>query len=326
MKTGAVIVAAGLSSRMKSFKPMLQLGGSTVIKTAIETLKSAGVDPIVVVTGREAERLQHHLAPLDVTCIYNQDYRTTDMFFSACLGLDWIRERCERLFFLPADVPLFSKRSLLTMMGFMDYAQCDILLPSHKGHAGHPVLLQNAVIASLLQFKGDGGLRAAMASIDCSKETIELLDMGMTLDADRPEDYQRLKQYAAAMSQTNPVTCSVQLSFSRREVFFQDDTAVLLEKIALAGSLSAACKLLSISYSTGWKMIKTAESQLSFDLLDSHPGGDRGGSSQLTLQGTEFLTMFLKMKRELELYSEQLFQANFSNYLPGGTTAVSYTH
>ena len=37
MKTGAVVLAAGLSSRMKSFKPMLPLAGSTVIKTAIST-------------------------------------------------------------------------------------------------------------------------------------------------------------------------------------------------------------------------------------------------------------------------------------------------
>ncbi|MCE5196179.1 MAG: hypothetical protein LLG09_03505, partial [Negativicutes bacterium] len=70
----------------------------------------------------------------------------------------------------------------------------------------------------------------------------------------------------------------------------------------------------------GWNMIKTAESQLGFALLDSHPGGERGGSSQLTAEGTQFLTMFLKMKRDLELYSEQLFQANFSQYLPGGET------
>ena len=51
METGAVVVAAGLSSRMKSFKPMLPLAGSTVIKTAISTLRAAGVTTIVVVTG-----------------------------------------------------------------------------------------------------------------------------------------------------------------------------------------------------------------------------------------------------------------------------------
>ncbi len=58
MRTGAVMVAAGMSSRMKSFKPMLQLAGSTVIKTAISTLKSAKVAGIVVVTGNNAEELK----------------------------------------------------------------------------------------------------------------------------------------------------------------------------------------------------------------------------------------------------------------------------
>jgi choline kinase len=67
---------------MKSFKPLLQLGGSTVIRTAIETLQSAGVSPIVVVTGREADALQRHLQSLAVHCIYNKILSTTDMFHS----------------------------------------------------------------------------------------------------------------------------------------------------------------------------------------------------------------------------------------------------
>ena len=38
-RTGAVILAAGLSSRMHEFKPLLELGDSTIIVRAIENLK-----------------------------------------------------------------------------------------------------------------------------------------------------------------------------------------------------------------------------------------------------------------------------------------------
>ena len=69
MKTGAVVLAAGLSSRMKSFKPMLPLAGSTVIKTAISTLRAAGVTTIEVVTGKNAEALCKHLSEVDVECV-----------------------------------------------------------------------------------------------------------------------------------------------------------------------------------------------------------------------------------------------------------------
>ena len=54
-KTGAVLVAAGLSSRMKDFKPMLPFGTSTASRHMIGMLKSLKADPIVVVTGYRAE-------------------------------------------------------------------------------------------------------------------------------------------------------------------------------------------------------------------------------------------------------------------------------
>lgn len=58
-KTGAVLVAAGLSSRMKDFKPMLPFGTSTASRHMIGMLKSLKADPIVVVTGYRAEELRH---------------------------------------------------------------------------------------------------------------------------------------------------------------------------------------------------------------------------------------------------------------------------
>ena len=57
-KTGAVLVAAGLSSRMKDFKPMLPFGTSTASRHMIGMLKSLKADPIVVVTGYRAEELE----------------------------------------------------------------------------------------------------------------------------------------------------------------------------------------------------------------------------------------------------------------------------
>ena len=57
MRYAAVIAAAGLSSRMKSFKPLLPLADDTIIGTLIDTLKQAGVADIVVVIGHKAEEM-----------------------------------------------------------------------------------------------------------------------------------------------------------------------------------------------------------------------------------------------------------------------------
>ena len=61
MSTAAVIAAAGLSSRMRDFKPLLCLGSSTVIGHTIDALRTAGAAPIVVVTGYQSAVLERHL-------------------------------------------------------------------------------------------------------------------------------------------------------------------------------------------------------------------------------------------------------------------------
>lgn len=314
METGAVVVAAGLSSRMKSFKPMLQLAGSTVIKTAISTLKSAGVSKIVVVTGRNAEELEKHISNLDVICIFNENFEETDMFYSACMGLKYIQHKTDRVFFLPADVPLFSRQSLFTMIGYMDVSNCSILTPLHNGKRGHPLLLKNSVISDLLVFKGEGGLRGAVDMFSGPKDMIELPDIGMTIDADKPEDYELLQQYAKSFVLSQPITCSVRVNLSRREVFFDNNVSDLLQRVSQTSSLSEACCSMGISYSSGWKMIKVAESQIGFPLLSSHTGGAYGGGSVLTEEGRELLETYCQFQQEVCQFSELNFHKYFSRY------------
>ena len=48
MQTGALIVAAGKSSRMGDFKPMLQLGSISIAQRVINNFRQAGISKIVV--------------------------------------------------------------------------------------------------------------------------------------------------------------------------------------------------------------------------------------------------------------------------------------
>ena len=57
MQTAALIVAAGMSSRMGDFKPLLNLGSISVAQRVIATLHQAGVSKIVMVTGYNAVTL-----------------------------------------------------------------------------------------------------------------------------------------------------------------------------------------------------------------------------------------------------------------------------
>ena len=72
MKAGAVIVSAGLSSRMGAFKPMLPFGSETIIRHNALSLLNAGCSPVCIVTGFKSDLLKEHLSDLPVICIENQ--------------------------------------------------------------------------------------------------------------------------------------------------------------------------------------------------------------------------------------------------------------
>ncbi|MDR3294649.1 MAG: NTP transferase domain-containing protein, partial [Clostridiales Family XIII bacterium] len=56
-ETAAVILAAGYSSRMGGFKPLLKIGGMPALEIQLRMLRSAGIGDVVVVTGHARERL-----------------------------------------------------------------------------------------------------------------------------------------------------------------------------------------------------------------------------------------------------------------------------
>lgn len=87
MQTGALIVAAGKSSRMGDFKPMLQLGSISIAQRVINNFRQAGISKIVVVTGYNADALERHLASNHVIFF---EMRTMKLLICLILsGLDW---------------------------------------------------------------------------------------------------------------------------------------------------------------------------------------------------------------------------------------------
>ena len=162
MRTGAVVVAAGHKSSVSSFSPMLPIGDSTVIRRIIITLKRSGIDPVVVVTGKQGDEVEKHIAGLRVICLRNQNYGNTQMYNSICLGLNYIEDLCDRVFILPAKFPMFLPETIKRMMD-MD---AQVVCPVFEGRRGHPVLVSSNIIGKLLNYKGEKGLRGALRQAD----------------------------------------------------------------------------------------------------------------------------------------------------------------
>lgn len=189
MKYGAVIVAAGMSSRMGIFKPLMKIQGVSMIRHVIHTFQQMGVQEIVVVTGHNAELLEAEVAKCNVTCIRNEAYKTTEMFDSVKIGINYMIDKCDEAFFTPADVPLFSYR---TGKFLQSYSKGDIRIPVCNGRDGHPVLIRQKFLPQILSYQGNCGLRGALEMCGADVSRIDVNDPGVFMDADTRMEFRAL--------------------------------------------------------------------------------------------------------------------------------------
>jgi molybdate transport repressor ModE-like protein len=307
METGAVIVAAGMSSRMGDFKPMLNIGSISIAQRIIATLQQAGVTKIVVVTGFNADRLEHHLSKNGVIFLRNENYETTQMFDSAVIGLSYLRDKCSRALFTPVDIPLFTAGTVDLLMR----SGADFVCPVYKGEQGHPIMISAEVVARIVEDSGEGGLKGALSRCGVKETFIEVNDEGVIHDADTKDDYRSLLEYHNRQI-LRPV---VDVRLAKEKPFFDTKTAMLFFLIDNTQSVRKACKQMQISYSSGWNIINATEAHLGYPLIERSQGGDKGGKSTLTPAGKDLLRRYEKFKSEVRTSIDELFNKYFSETL-----------
>jgi CTP:molybdopterin cytidylyltransferase MocA len=194
-KIGVVIVAGGLSSRMKDFKPLLSIGKRSMIETTINNFRSVGADEIVVVTGYRANDIEGRLNNSNIKFVRNENYEFTQMFDSVCIGLKELKQRVSMIFVTPADSPFVQKFTLKKMIKEMGNSDLKALQPSYKNMNGHPLLLSSDAVGEILNHDGTNGLHGVIDKFKDSYVNLSFVDPGIILDADTPEDYLKLIEY-----------------------------------------------------------------------------------------------------------------------------------
>ena len=303
MTDAALIVAAGMSSRMGDFKPMLNIGSISIAQRVVATFQQAGVEKIVMITGYNAIQLEKHLSGLGIVFLRNENYSTTQMFDSVCIGLRYLRDKCDRVLFTPVDIPLFTAATVKALLD----SDAELACPAVGEETGHPTLIAESLFGQILSDPGDQGLRGALNRCGAEFRRIQVEDRGILHDADTPEDFQALLKYHNRQL-IRPV---LQVSLSKEKVFFDSRTAMLLRLIEETNSVRLACQRMQMSYSSGWNVIRTLEDQLGRTLVQRSQGGAGGGKSSLTEDGKGLLAQYEAYSAALHEDAQNRFEDFF---------------
>lgn len=173
-----IILAAGFSTRMGRFKPMLPFGGKSVLAHVIDTWHRAGVHQVVVVGGFKKELTGRCARACGA--LFTENPKPEDgMFSSVAAGLT-----CALNAF-----PLAVRRTISAAVRAAETSDDGYVIPVCGGFRGHPPFLSRAAAEAALTMNPERGLQSVLGELSCGEVPVD--DPYINMDMDRPADYDR---------------------------------------------------------------------------------------------------------------------------------------
>ena len=183
-KLAGIILAAGTSSRFGERNKLLcPYRGQAMVRWAAAAAITAGLEPVIVVTGCDAANVQLALEGLALEFVHNDGF-ADGQAGSLRTGIAAVPDSCSGAMILLGDMPDVSADIIEQLMdGFA--GETEIVVPRYEGMRGNPVVLGRAHFAGLDQISGDRGARELLTSN--AVRFVDIASQAVLRDFDTPD-------------------------------------------------------------------------------------------------------------------------------------------
>jgi molybdenum cofactor cytidylyltransferase len=188
----AVVLAAGLSTRMGRLKQLLPYGEHTVIEQVVATLLASPVQDVLVVTGHERAQIDAVLENWSVRVVFNPGYAEGEMLSSVQGGLRALPSASQAALLVLGDMPGLDVDVIrLLVQTYLATGDRSIYIPSYRMRAGHPVLVPRPFWQAILEAPRQASLRSVLRGPDTPIIWVEVDTASVLRDVDTPDDYEQ---------------------------------------------------------------------------------------------------------------------------------------
>jgi molybdenum cofactor cytidylyltransferase len=189
----AIVLSAGESRRMGSPKALLPIKGTTFIEEIVSSLKATKVAKIIVVLGHNPEQVKSKVESLSVSVVINPDYLKGQLssLIAAIRSLQADAAKVDGVLVHLVDHPFISRSVVNEMIDSFFKSKKLIVIPTHKGKRGHPVLLSSRLFPELLNAPLDQGANTVVRAHRDETLELETDDKGVIIDIDTPDEYRQ---------------------------------------------------------------------------------------------------------------------------------------
>jgi len=188
---GAIVLAAGASSRIGRDKALLEYLGVPFLIHIRGVIESAGLLPTVVVLGRSADKILEELDLSSSTVVRNLEPDTGPLQ-SLKLALAALNHMVDGVLVWHVDRPRIRTRTVEQLARRAQQGPEPIVVPSYGGKRGHPIVFMRSVFDELLHTSNALGARAVVRADPQRVAVLPVDDPAVLEDIDTPEDYREL--------------------------------------------------------------------------------------------------------------------------------------
>jgi nicotine blue oxidoreductase len=188
VSAAGLVLAAGEGLRFGRPKALVELDGQLLVDRAVDTLRAAGCDPVVVVLGAGAVEVCHR-ARLDAAIVVVNDAWATGMASSLCTGLAALADiGASAAVVSLVDQPRIPAAAVARLVErWRDGAAA--VVATYDGEPRNPVVIDASVWPEVMSVvTGDVGARAWLRTRPDDVVHIACDDLGSAVDIDEPAD------------------------------------------------------------------------------------------------------------------------------------------
>lgn len=185
MSIAGIVLAAGASTRMGENKMLMRLEGETLVRRAARRALAAGLSPVIVVLGHEADRARAELDGLPVDVVLNPDF-TGPTSGSLHRGIDRLGPEISSLMIVLADMVLVTDEMLRALTA--EIGEAPLAVSRYGDVLAPPLLFRRPLFGELRAWTGEGCGKAVVKRHLDEARFVDWPEAALT-DVDTPADF-----------------------------------------------------------------------------------------------------------------------------------------
>ncbi|MCX6054608.1 MAG: nucleotidyltransferase family protein [Chloroflexi bacterium] len=188
-KIAGIVLAAGESKRFGRPKQLLNWSGITFVQKVIRTAYEASLDPVYIVLGSSAPKINNIIKNEGAIVIRNHEW-SKGQSSSIRNVIKSINNDIDAIVILLCDQPQVTPELLKDLVGLYKYSGTKIVSTRINGNSCPPILFDRVCFSELSLLQGDTGAKSLIGTYPT--EFLDWKDQRVIRDVDTEEDYKDL--------------------------------------------------------------------------------------------------------------------------------------